>query len=208
MIPKNITKEHIESAIKKIKEIGVSQRRDSSRYNLMYKDISYPPKLVISVANTYANGTELDSNDFSGGEETNSFLRKRGFVVSEKNDSIELLIENYKKRISKNHLEDEVYKWEWVKKYNKRPNTEADDFTQEIKDIKFKNLIYQMGAAVIVHLAKERPEELRQLFKNLFDENIDLVQRVKAFNEDTLKLYRDLGEHFLIIRMKDLFRLI
>jgi len=41
---------------------------------------------VISVANTYANGTELDSNDFSGGEETNSFLRKRGFVVSEKND--------------------------------------------------------------------------------------------------------------------------
>jgi len=44
MIPKNITKEHIESAIKKIKETGVSPRRDSSKYNLMYKDISYPPK--------------------------------------------------------------------------------------------------------------------------------------------------------------------
>jgi hypothetical protein len=104
------------------------------------------------------------------------------------------LIENYKKRISENHLENEVYKWKWVKKYNNCPNTDAVDFTHEIKDIKFNNLIYQMGAAVIVHLAKERPEELRQLFKNLFNENIDLAQRVKAFNEETLKLYRDLGE--------------
>ncbi|MCK5536175.1 MAG: EVE domain-containing protein, partial [Bacteroidales bacterium] len=194
MIPKNITKEHIESAIRKIQNTGVTEKRESSKYNLIYEGISYPPKLVISIANQYANEIELDSNDFSGGAETNSFLEKRGFVVSKKDDPIKLLIKNYKKRISQNHLEDEVYKWELVKKYNKRPNTDADDFTQEIKDIKFKNLIYQMGAAVIVHLAKDRPEELRQLFKNLFDEDIDLTQRVKAFKEDTLKLYRSLGE--------------
>ena len=76
MIPKNITKEHIENAIKKIKKTGVAEKRESSKYNLIYEDVAYPPKLVISIANQYTNGTELDSNDFSGGEETNSFLEK------------------------------------------------------------------------------------------------------------------------------------
>jgi len=121
-------------------------------------------------------------------------ITKEHFVVSKKDDPIKLLIKKYKKRISQNHLEYEAYKWKFVKKYNKRPNTDADDFTQEIKDIKFPNLIYKMGAAVIGQLAHEKPEELRQLFKNLFDESIDLTQRVKTFNKDTLTLYRDIGE--------------
>jgi 5-methylcytosine-specific restriction enzyme B len=111
-----------------------------------------------------------------------------------KNDPIKSLIENYKKRITETELKDEVYKWELVNEYRGRPNPETPDFYQEIKDVKFKNLIYAMGIAVINHLARDKPEELRQLFINLFDETKDLTERVKSFNKDSLKIYRELGE--------------
>ena len=194
MIPDNITREHLKQALKEIDEQGVSKKRKSSIYNLIYEDKMYPPKLVISIANKYVNGNELDSGQFNGGQESNDFLKARGFEISQKEDPIITLIENYKKRISENKLKDEKYKWESVKKYNKRPNIDADDFTKEIKDIKFPNVIFHMGVAVVNHIADDKPEELRGLFKNLFDESTDLTQRVKAFNKDTLALYRDLGE--------------
>jgi len=194
MIPSNILKIHIEKAIEEIDKQGFTKQRDSSKYNLTYNNKSYPPKVVISIANKYANGTELAASSFSGGPEVNSYLENQGFTISEKDDPIILLIEEYKKRISITRLEDEKYKWEVAKKYNHRPDTNAQDFHNEIKNIKFGNLVYQMGTAVLGHLATDRPEELRELFKQLFDESIDLNIRVKEFNEKTLSIYRSLGE--------------
>ena len=196
MIPKNIKKEHLEKAIEEIDKDGIRKGRHSSIYDLIHNGKSYPPKLVLSIANRYANGTELDSNDFGGGKDTPAFelLKAEGFEIVPKNDPIKSLIENYKKRITETELKDEIYKWELVNEYRGRPNPETPDFYQEIKDVKFKNLIYAMGMAVINHLAKDKPEELRQLFINLFDETKDLTERVKSFNKDTLKIYRELGE--------------
>ena len=196
MIPNNITKEHIKKAIKQIDENGVRKGRHSSTYDLIYEGKTYPPKLVISIANKYANGIELDAGDFLGGKGTFAFelLEKEGFEIVQKNDPIKTLIENYKKRITVNQLKDEVYKWELVSKYNGRPNPDASDFYQEIKNVKFSNLIYAMAMAVINNLAKNKPEEIRQLFINLFDETKDLTERVKSFNKETLKIYRGLGE--------------
>jgi len=194
MIPDNITKEDIKTALKEIDEQGISKERKSSVYNLIYEGKTYPPKLVISIANRYTNGIELDSNKFSGGQETNEFLKTKGFEISQKNDPVKTLIENYKKRISVNKLKEEMYKWELVNQYSGRPDTKATDFYQEIKSIKFGNLIYKMGMAVIQHLANDKPEELRELFKKLFDENIDLTERVKLFNEETLTIYRELED--------------
>jgi len=196
MIPKNIKKEHLEKAIAEIDKDGIRKGRHSSTYDLIHNGKSYPPKLVLSIANRYANGTELDSNDFGGGKDTPAFelMKAEGFVIVPKNDPIKSLIENYKKRIAETELKDEIYKWELVNEYRGRPNPETPDFYQEIKDVKFKNLIYAMGMAVINHLAKDKPEELRQLFINLFDETKDLTERVKSFNKDTLKIYRELGE--------------
>ena len=89
---------------------------------------------------------------------------------------------------------DEVYKWKLVKNYKGRPDINAKDFTQELKSIKFQNLLYAMSIAVTNQLAKEKPEEYRKLFISLFDESTPLNDRVKNFNVDTLKLYRSLGE--------------
>jgi hypothetical protein len=50
---------------------------------LEYEGKYYPPKYIISLANKYANDRELDSSEFSGGKETNSFLRALGFKIVE-----------------------------------------------------------------------------------------------------------------------------
>ena len=109
-------------------------------------------------------------------------------------DPILELLQNYKTYISKTKMQDEVYKWELVKNYKGRPDINAEDFTQELKSIKFQNLLYAMSIAVTNHLAKDKPEEYRKLFISLFDESSPLNDRVKNFNVDSLKLYRSLGE--------------
>ena len=110
---------------------------------------------------------------------------------SDKADPVLDLIERYKEHARKSQLKDELYKWRLVKTFNGRPNTSAGDFTQELTSINFANLIYPVGISVIHHIVKERPEEFREAFKDLFDEKIELSERVSYFNEQTLKIYRD-----------------
>ncbi|MEM3068196.1 MAG: hypothetical protein QXX91_06130 [Thermoplasmata archaeon] len=40
-----------------------------------YNGEFYPPKYIISIANKYVNGKELDPEEFSGGVEANQFLK-------------------------------------------------------------------------------------------------------------------------------------
>lgn len=81
-----ITKENILKAIKEIDQNGVPSSRQSSFYDLIYEDKPYPPKLVISIANRFATGEELDPNTFAGGIDTPAFqlLEKEGFQIEKK----------------------------------------------------------------------------------------------------------------------------
>lgn len=81
MIPTNITKKHILNAIADIDENGVVKGRDSRKYHLVYHGNHYPPKYVVSLANMRANGEMLPPCEFSGGQETNDFLRQYGFEI-------------------------------------------------------------------------------------------------------------------------------
>lgn len=83
-----ITKDHILSAIQEINEQGIRPGRHSSTYDLVYEGKLYPPKLVISIANKYATGEELDPNTFAGGKGTEAFkvLEKEGFTVVNKEE--------------------------------------------------------------------------------------------------------------------------
>jgi hypothetical protein len=83
MIPQNIEKKHILKAIEEIERYGIQQGRKSRGFSLQYNGKDYPPKYVISLANKYANGEELDSEEFSGGDESNKFLKKRGFSIKD-----------------------------------------------------------------------------------------------------------------------------
>lgn len=89
-IPKNITKEHLIKAIEKIDSEGIPSNVESRYYDVIYNTNKYPPKLVISYANLFANGEALDRKTFSGGLNTQCFkiLTENGFVIEKKVDNI------------------------------------------------------------------------------------------------------------------------
>lgn len=86
MIPENITREHIIKALEEIDKSEVPPQRDSEIYDLEHNNKKYPPKYVISMANKYANHNELNPSAFSGGDESNRFLRSLGFTIINKNE--------------------------------------------------------------------------------------------------------------------------
>ena len=83
MIPKRITNAHIEEAIRLIIRDGMPPGRRSRGYCLATKGEHFPPKYTIALASQVATGELLPSDRFSGGPESNEFLRRRGFAVIE-----------------------------------------------------------------------------------------------------------------------------
>ena len=83
MIPKKITRHHVIEAIKKIEKEGIPKKRMARLYALSFRGKKFPPKYVISVAAKLAIGRELTSEEFEGGKQTNTFLRKLGFKIIE-----------------------------------------------------------------------------------------------------------------------------
>jgi 5-methylcytosine-specific restriction protein B len=86
VFPKNIYKQHLLNAIDRIDMEGIPLNAESRYYNVLYKNKTYPPKVIVSYANVYANGTELDRNSFEGGENTPCFnlLKENGFEIIKK----------------------------------------------------------------------------------------------------------------------------
>ena len=83
MIPNNIARNHILKAIQDIDRDGILKGRNSKKFKLVFEEKAYPPKYVISLANKYANGEELEPSDFGGGRETNDYLGRLGFEIVE-----------------------------------------------------------------------------------------------------------------------------
>lgn len=92
-IPKNITRDHLLKAIDKIDREGVPPSGDSQYYDVIYNGKKYPPKLIVSYANIFANNQELDRNSFSGGLESQCFklLKENEFIIQRKSVSHYLL---------------------------------------------------------------------------------------------------------------------
>lgn len=84
-VPQNITREHILKAIERIDREGIPSNAYSSTHDVLVEGKSYPPKLVISWANIFANGEELEQQKFGGGKEKDCFklLEKEGFLITE-----------------------------------------------------------------------------------------------------------------------------
>lgn len=82
MIPNNITKQDVEEAIKELDNVGWPPNRRSTKYDLVVNTKEYPPKEVLRRANNIRNGSELCTHH--GGEETNGYLIKLGFVIVDK----------------------------------------------------------------------------------------------------------------------------
>jgi hypothetical protein len=85
-VPNNITKEHLLKAIERIDKEGIEKGAHSSTYDVFFEGKRYPPKLVVSWANEFANGEVLDRKFFSGGLKSANFkvLNNAGFEIVEK----------------------------------------------------------------------------------------------------------------------------
>jgi len=81
-IPHNISKDHIEKALNEVDPSSIPRRRWSYQYFMEYKGQMLPPKYIISIANKYANGVELESEGFNAIEAKN-YLLKLGYPISE-----------------------------------------------------------------------------------------------------------------------------
>mgnify|MGYP000524082381 CR=1 FL=1 len=85
-VPQNITRNDILSAIGRINEEDIPSGAHSSTYDLIHDGNRYPPKLVVSWANAFANEVELDRSSFPGGKDTACFrlLEREGFQIEPK----------------------------------------------------------------------------------------------------------------------------
>lgn len=81
MIPAFITKIHLTEALRRIVRDGIPPQRRSRKYCLVAYGNHFPPKQAISLAHAVATGEFLSPRRFSGGAESNDFLRRRGFDV-------------------------------------------------------------------------------------------------------------------------------
>ena len=75
MIPQEIRQAHVMAAVREIDGRGVPPTRRPTKFTLVIDGQAYPPKYVLSLAARHATGKELRSDDFTGGNETNRFLR-------------------------------------------------------------------------------------------------------------------------------------
>ena len=84
MIPKNITKEHIENGFEHFEKVGLPDFHAKSVYYDVLRDGKvYPPKVIVSYANIFSNGEELDRNKFNA-QEAFRVLRENGYTVNKK----------------------------------------------------------------------------------------------------------------------------
>jgi MoxR-like ATPase len=129
MIPQNISYDNILQALTEIDKSDYPENREPTRYYLEYNEKRYPPKVVISRANKFANGQELDLSTFNGGQETNAFLHSRGFHIknlsNEPTSADEQLEEENKEQndfalMLKEYLEQE-FKIKVIKEGSKAP---------------------------------------------------------------------------------------
>jgi 5-methylcytosine-specific restriction protein B len=89
--PTNIERQHVLQAIAEIDRDGVPPRGQSSGYDVIHEGRRYPPKLLVSIANRFANGVELDRGSFNGGAGTLAFslLERLQFTIEKKTDTFE-----------------------------------------------------------------------------------------------------------------------
>ena len=96
------------------------------------------------------------------------------------------IIEHYKERFAKEIWPDEDYKWMAVKCFQDNWNIDDPDFSnmleQSLKET--DNLLTSVNRfpkGMIIEFAKLYPEEVRQSFRNLFDESQDVFDRISMF---------------------------
>lgn len=93
---------------------------------------------------------------------------------------------------------EELYKWKAVKYFQENWNIDSEDFPAMLKNSikKTVNLLRSgqyFPLRMLLHFVEKEPETVRQLFRNLFDEKLDIGERITNFQAQTKQINE---EHF------------
>lgn len=199
---KNIWQQALQYAFEELDRTGWDKKRDSKSYSIVNNGKHYPNKLVLQKSKEFlikkGYQTLIDDKAMSGGAPINDYLATKGAIVycakenMKKFDPNLLIINKYKSIVTADNKK-EIYKWVLVNKYQGKPDLAAEDFVKEVASINYQNLIYHNAMAVRNNLVKEIPEEYKKCYEFLFDESIDLHERIVTFQKKIKELYRSLG---------------
>lgn len=97
------------------------------------------------------------------------------------------LIEKYINILEQNGEPNEAYKYLAKNTFQQNWNLEAGDFHQMLRTSfsKVANLLYQNSWGFIEKSAQHFPDEVREMFRNLYDESVDISQRIKTFQTES-----------------------
>lgn len=103
------------------------------------------------------------------------------------------VLASYKAVFVSKQWPEEKYKWVAVKHFQDNWDIDAPDFAAMLKNALAKtgNLLVSVNnfpARMITEFAEVAPEQVRAMFKELFDETMDIWQRVKSFKEKSQPL--------------------
>ena len=96
-------------------------------------------------------------------------------------------------------LNDEKYKWEMVKHFQDNFDLDAENFSEmlerSLKNISVKGkLIYNFSVITIKNFSKNEPETVRKMFRELFNEKIDIWTRFENFKSNSEVLFEKYGK--------------
>lgn len=99
-------------AISKVDAEGIPKEGDSQYYDVVYNGKRYPPKVLVSYANLFANGEILDRSTFEGGIGTEAFklLEHEGFSITRKGlgiaEKLRAFADVYQREFALHHTSD------------------------------------------------------------------------------------------------------
>lgn len=97
------------------------------------------------------------------------------------------LIEKYIDVLEENGEPNETYKYLAINTFQENWDLDAEDFHQMFRASfsKVANLLYQNSWGFIEKSAQLFPDEAKEMFRNLYDESIEVSQRIKTFQVES-----------------------
>lgn len=97
------------------------------------------------------------------------------------------LIEKYIDILEENGEPNETYKYLAINTFQQNWDLEAEDFYQMFRASfsKVSNLLYQNSWGFIEKSTQLFPNEIREMFRNLYDESVEISQRIKTFQTES-----------------------
>jgi len=165
----------------------------STQWDVIIDGKAYPPIEVLRYAHKQMNGESIW--DITEGDTTNTYLDGFGFLIRAKNeraDQIRSIIQEYKNTLDQAEFSHKNEKWYFVQNYKDKVDPSSPSFTEEFGSIRFANFLYPMASAVVKDILSKEPKRYQQCIVKLFQEEVDLSQRIQTFIQEIEAIYRQM----------------